>query len=136
MKKKDGAYKTIGEVAKMVGLVDKKKGTLSTHTLRFWEKNFKQIKPKIFSGRRRYYDDKSIEIISSFKDKRIKIFKSKKYLKLYEARNEAIKKAQGKYICFLDTDDWWTPKKIEIQLKALVKNDKFLDSYLGEIYRD
>ena len=59
-------------------------------------------------------NDKSIEIISSFKDKRIKIFKSKKYLKLYEARNEAIKKAQGKYICFLDTDDWWTPKKIEI----------------------
>ena len=67
MKKKDGAYKSIGEVAKMVGLVDKKKGTLSTHTLRFWEKNFKQIKPKIFSGRRRYYDDKSIEIIKFVK---------------------------------------------------------------------
>tara|TARA_B100000029_G_C17533660_1_gene944101 strand:+ start:153 stop:941 length:789 start_codon:yes stop_codon:yes gene_type:complete len=67
-------------------------------------------------------NDNSRKIISNYKDKRIKIFKSKKYLKLYEARNEAIKKAQGKYICFLDTDDWWAPKKIEIQLKTLIKN--------------
>ena len=56
-------YKSIGEVAKILNLVDKKSGKLSTHTIRFWEKEFKQIKPKIFSGRRRYYDDKTIKII-------------------------------------------------------------------------
>ena len=56
-------YKTIGEVAKILNLVDKKTGKLSTHTIRFWEKEFKQIKPYIFSGKRRYYDDKSIEIL-------------------------------------------------------------------------
>ena len=50
MKKKPEAYKTIGEVAKIVGLVDKKRGTLSTHTIRFWEREFSQIKPKILSG--------------------------------------------------------------------------------------
>ena len=56
-------YKTIGEVAKILNLIDKKSGKLSTHTIRFWEKEFKQIKPYIFSGKRRYYDDNSIKLL-------------------------------------------------------------------------
>ena len=56
-------YKTIGEVAKILNLINKKNGKLSTHTIRFWEKEFKQIKPFIFSGKRRYYDDKTILIL-------------------------------------------------------------------------
>ena len=64
MKEKlDNAYKTIGEVAKELNLINRKNGKLNTHTIRFWEKEFKQIKPKIFSGRRRYYDQKSIELL-------------------------------------------------------------------------
>ena len=61
--KKTKKYKSISEVAKILNLVDKKTGKLSTHTLRFWEKNFKQIRPYIFSGKRRYYDENSIEIL-------------------------------------------------------------------------
>ena len=57
------AYKTIGEVARDLNLINPKNGKLNTHTIRFWEKEFKQIKPKIFSGRRRYYDQKSIELL-------------------------------------------------------------------------
>ncbi len=53
MQKNKNAYKTISEVAKEIGLVNKKNNTTNTHTLRFWEKNFKQIKPKILSGNRR-----------------------------------------------------------------------------------
>ena len=67
MEKKYEAYKTIGEVAEIVGLVDKKRGTLSTHTIRFWEKEFSQIKPKILSGKRRYYSNKEIHIIKLIK---------------------------------------------------------------------
>jgi DNA-binding transcriptional MerR regulator len=67
MEKKFEAYKTIGEVAKIVDLIDKKKGTLSTHTIRFWEKKFKQIKPKILSGKRRYYNNKEIRMIKLIK---------------------------------------------------------------------
>ena len=63
MEKKFEAYKTIGEVAEIVGLIDKKRGTLSTHTIRFWEKEFSQIKPKILAGKRRYYSNKEIRII-------------------------------------------------------------------------
>ena len=67
MKKNSEAYKTIGEVAEIVGLIDKKRGTLSTHTIRFWEKKFSQIKPKILSGKRRYYSNKQIRIIKLVK---------------------------------------------------------------------
>ena len=63
MNKTDNAYKTIGEVAKILNLINEKKGTLNTHTIRFWEKEFKQIKPKKLSGNRRYYDVKTIELL-------------------------------------------------------------------------
>ena len=65
--KENSKYKTIGEVAKILNLINKKKGSLSTHTIRFWEKEFKQIKPKIFNGKRRYYDEKSINILKKIK---------------------------------------------------------------------
>jgi len=67
MKKFDGAYKSIGEVAKILNLVNKKNGSLNTHTLRFWEKEFKNINPKIFAGKRRYYDKSSIELLKKIK---------------------------------------------------------------------
>ena len=67
MDKSDNAYKTIGEVAKILNLINKKKGSFSTHTIRFWEKEFKQIKPKIFAGKRRYYDNETIEILKNIK---------------------------------------------------------------------
>tara|TARA_B110000008_G_C16672125_1_gene445220 strand:+ start:119 stop:496 length:378 start_codon:yes stop_codon:yes gene_type:complete len=67
MNKTNDAYKSIGEVAKILNLIDKKKATPQTHTIRFWEKKFKQIKPKILTGNRRYYDQKSIEILKKVK---------------------------------------------------------------------
>ena len=63
MNKSDESYKSIGEVAKILNLINEKNGTLNTHTIRFWEKEFKNVNPKIFSGRRRYYDEKSIKIL-------------------------------------------------------------------------
>ena len=60
-------YKTIGEVAMILKLISKKNGSLSTHTIRFWEKEFKQVKPKIFSGNRRYYDEYTINLLKKIK---------------------------------------------------------------------
>ena len=65
--KENSKYKTIGEVAKILNLINKSNGTLSTHTIRFWEKEFKQIKPMLFSGKRRYYDENSINVIKKIK---------------------------------------------------------------------
>ena len=84
MEKTKEAYKTISEVAHEIGLRNKKNKKLSTHTLRFWEKHFKQIKPKILSGNRRYYSEKDIEylklIYSLLKNKGFTINGAKKAL--------------------------------------------------------
>ena len=60
-------YKTIGEVARELNLIDKKTGKLQTHTIRYWETQFKQIKPTIMAGRRRYYSDKNIKVLNYIK---------------------------------------------------------------------
>jgi DNA-binding transcriptional MerR regulator len=65
--KNEEAYRTISEVAKQLGLVNKKKGTIQTHTIRYWETQFKQIKPSIRAGKRRYYSNKDIKIINFIK---------------------------------------------------------------------
>ena len=50
MNKSDNAYKTIGEVVKILDLKNRSGNRTATHTIRFWEKEFKQIKPKILAG--------------------------------------------------------------------------------------
>jgi DNA-binding transcriptional MerR regulator len=98
--KSNDAYKSIGEVAKILDLVNIKKGTLNTHTIRFWEKKFKQIKPKIFNGNRRYYNNDMIEVLKKvkylLKDQGMtingvkKVLNSNKSLKLDELPNNSI----------------------------------------------
>ena len=67
MDKSESAYKTIGEVAKILKLQVNKKGILPTHIIRFWETQFKQIKPKILNSNRRYYDEKTINLLKKVK---------------------------------------------------------------------
>tara|TARA_Y100000996_G_scaffold383772_1_gene339992 strand:- start:797 stop:1162 length:366 start_codon:yes stop_codon:yes gene_type:complete len=67
MDKSDNAYKTIGEVVKILKLKSNRKGTLPTHTIRFWEKQFKQIKPRILNSNRRYYSEKDINLLKKVK---------------------------------------------------------------------
>ena len=63
----ESIYKTIGQTAKELNLVDEKTGELKTHTIRYWEKQFKQIRPSIRAGGRRYYSEKNIRIIKIIK---------------------------------------------------------------------
>ena len=65
--KSEDAYKTIGEVARELKLIDKKTGRIQTHTIRYWETQFKQIKPTIKAGRRRYYSAKNLKVIKYIK---------------------------------------------------------------------
>ena len=69
--------------------------------------------------------DKSEKIAKSFKDSRIKYFKSDRLLNLYDARNLAVKKTNGDYISFLDTDDMWTKDKLEKQINFIKKNSNY-----------
>tara|TARA_B100001057_G_C22544948_1_gene831149 strand:+ start:426 stop:797 length:372 start_codon:yes stop_codon:yes gene_type:complete len=63
MNKHFEAYKTIGEVAKILSSESKQEKLITTHTIRFWEKKFKQIRPKILRGNRRYYNLDNVELL-------------------------------------------------------------------------
>ena len=101
MNKSEEAYKTIGEVVRIIGLKSKKGQSLPTHTIRYWEKEFKQIQPKILNGNRRYYDKKNIDLIKKvhflLKEQGMtingvkKILNNKDSLKLDESQNNSIK---------------------------------------------
>ena len=63
----NNAYKTIGEVAEILNLKNKTTGKLNTYILRFWEKEFRQIKPKLLNNKRRYYDQNTIDLLIKIK---------------------------------------------------------------------
>ncbi len=106
MKKVDNAYKTIGEVVRILDLTSKKSQSIPTHTIRFWEKQFKQLRPKIFNGNRRYYDEKNIKLLKKIqfllKDQGMtingvkKILNNQHPLKLDELPNNSINRSKLK----------------------------------------
>ena len=65
--KSDQAYKTIGEVVELLDLKTRSGNKSSTHTIRYWEKEFKQIKPKILYGNRRYYNKSNVDLLKKIK---------------------------------------------------------------------
>ena len=91
MNKSEQAYKTIGEVVKILNLKSRSNQKIPTHTIRFWETKFKQIKPKILSGNRRYYDKSSVDLLKKIKfllkDKGMTINGVKKILNSDESNN-------------------------------------------------
>ena len=106
MSKFEEAYKTIGEVVRIIGLKSKKGQSIPTHTIRYWEKEFKQIKPKILNGNRRYYNQRNIEILKKvhflLKEQGMtirgvkKILDNKDFLKLDETKNNSINPTEFK----------------------------------------
>ena len=68
--------------------------------------------------------DQTRKIIAKFKNKKIKYFYSKKFEPLYAARNKAIKKSKGAYICFCDDDDTYLPYRVERQLESMIIKKK------------
>ena len=84
LEKTSEALKTIGEVARELNLVQTETGKVKTHILRFWEKEFPQIKPKIRAKGRRYYTPENINLLKKIffllKDKGMTIKGAKKIL--------------------------------------------------------
>ena len=122
-KKSNQAYKTISEAAIEVGLVNSKNKKPNTHTLRFWEKNFKQIKPKVLSGNRRYYSNKDIYILKLIhqllKNKGLTISGAKKAL-----NNDTIKLDQTLYSDIKDKNFKDKIKNKVIKIKSILNRLK------------
>lgn len=66
--------------------------------------------------------DGTAKIATSFNDPRIRYFCSEETVPLGQARNLAIEKVQGDYVCFLDSDDIWLPQKLTLQIDWFHKN--------------
>ena len=69
-----------------------------------------------------FSSDQTIYLIKKLKFKNINFFKISKNKKLSYARYYGVLKSKGKYICFLDSDDFWNKKKLEIQKLFLLSN--------------
>ena len=101
MDKNPEAYKTIGEVAEILTLSSKQDKIITTNTIRFWEKKFKQIRPKILNGNRRYYNLNNLKLLKKIhfllKEKGMtingvkKILNNKESLELDETSNKSIR---------------------------------------------
>ena len=113
---------SISQTAEMFDLVNKKNYKPLTHTLRFWEKKFKQLKPTILAGGRRYYSEKNIKIVKMIvfllKDQRLTI-------------NGAIKVMNGKSkelddVKTLSITDEYYRKNIKKKSKQILQKIKIL----------
>jgi teichuronic acid biosynthesis glycosyltransferase TuaG len=87
-------------------------------------------------------NDQTLNLVKKFKKKflKLQIVDLKKIVKKSSGsgsfpRNEGIKIAKGKFIAFIDSDDYWLPTKIEKQIKAIIKNNKIM-SYTNCLYED
>lgn len=69
--------------------------------------------------------DNTKSLIEEFQktEKRIKLFQLNENSGAAVARNKAIKEAKGTFIAFLDSDDNWLPKKLELQLEFMISNN-------------
>ena len=67
-------------------------------------------------------DDNTDAVLNDFKDLRISLYKIDNLGIIAKSRNLGIKKAKGKYIAFLDSDDWWDKEKLNISMEYLNKN--------------
>tara|TARA_B100000941_G_scaffold285277_1_gene257088 strand:+ start:7243 stop:7611 length:369 start_codon:yes stop_codon:yes gene_type:complete len=114
----------ISELSKELNLFDKRSGKPANHILRFWEKEFRQIKPKILKGNRRYYDKNQVRVIKFIKfllkDKGLTIKGAKKLLS--EKKNIDVSKQNNINNEFLKNN-------IKTKSKNILKKIKQIKTY-------
>lgn len=80
-----------------------------------------------------FWDNASIDnsyLIAKSYGSKVRAFKAEQNTSLGEARVKAIEQAKGDWLAFLDVDDVWLPRKLELQLAGLASGD-YLLSYGG-----
>ena len=87
------------------------------------EQSYRNIELLILDNRS---DDKTIEVINSFKDPRLHVYRSDHTFGPYDGLNYLIEHAAGEYIAIQDHDDVWLHEKIETQVRFLSDNHDFV----------
>ncbi len=63
--------------------------------------------------------DSTDDVVASFADPRIQLLKIRNHGVIAASRNMGIRAARGRYVAFLDADDWWTSTKLAAATDAL-----------------
>lgn len=66
-----------------------------------------------------FSEDNTIEVIEAYNDYRIRLINNSNDGVIAVSRNKGLSEAKGDWICFLDSDDWWYPNKLEASLQYL-----------------
>lgn len=72
--------------------------------------------------------DDTDAIVTGYTDARIRYLKNEKNSGAAVSRNRALREAKGRWIAFLDSDDLWSPEKLEKQI-AFMEENKYGFSY-------
>lgn len=83
-----------------------------------------------------YSNDNTLEVINGFNDNRIKIINYKNNGIIAKSRNQGLMHSYGRYIAFLDDDDLWCPRKLELQIKYLESNPEIDIVYSNAMFID
>lgn len=59
-------------------------------------------------------EDNTVEVVEGFHDRRIHLVNFRNNGIIAASRNEGIRRARGEFVAFLDSDDWWYPRKLEV----------------------
>jgi glycosyltransferase involved in cell wall biosynthesis len=65
--------------------------------------------------------DNTPELVKQVKDERVRLHQTEKRLGVTGTRNEGLRKAEGEWIAFIDSDDLWDKTKLEKQIAALLQ---------------
>lgn len=70
-----------------------------------------------------FSNDNTVEVVESYHDSRIRLINFANNGIIAASRNKGMSEARGEWICFLDSDDWWTPNKLETCQPYLADHD-------------
>ncbi|MGI9915862.1 glycosyltransferase family 2 protein [Vibrio owensii] len=74
-------------------------------------------------------NDDTVDVIKSFSDERIKLIENNQNIGVALTRNRGLKVATGRFIALLDSDDIWNPRKLELQVNALLNDHNAVCSH-------
>ena len=79
-----------------------------------------------------FSEDNTINVVEGYNDNRIRLINNANEGIIAVSRNKGLEEAKGDWICFLDSDDWWYPNKLDEFVKNM-DNFDFL-YHLVDIY--
>ena len=73
-----------------------------------------------------YSIDNTVDVVKIFQDQRIRFLQIHNKGVIAKSRNLGIREAKGRWVAFLDADDWWCADKLDASVRALLLGHDFV----------